>query len=149
VRLKLTVAGIALAVGCVVVYFRYVDKAAVCSLPAYWSMTGETPWGSAERYETGRVPVVLWRAVPGGYCYDSVFSDDLRKRSADVQATTVVVDYNVFSYFGKPRRHAVRAVGGMPVDRRSRQDSGMMEAPHSDRSMEPATDCEAQLLNNK
>ncbi len=148
-RFKLTVAGIALVVGCVVVCFRYVGNAAIRSLPAYWSMTGKTPWGTAERDETGRIPVVLWRAVPGGYCYDSVFSDNLRKRLADVQAATLVVDYNVFSDFGKPRRHSVRAVSGIPVNDRTRQDSGMMETAGADRTRRPATDCQTLLAGDR
>lgn len=147
-RIKLAVAGVILAVICVAVCLRYVDKTAIRSLPAYWSMTGEAPWGTAARDETGRIPVVFWQPTAGGYYYDAVFSDDLRKRLGALQATTVVVDYRVFSDFGRPRRRTIRAVNGIPVDNSSRQDSGMMEEPQNNRSRKPAADCEERLANH-
>jgi hypothetical protein len=62
--------------------------------------------------------------VPGGYATTRYILKELRERLATLHATTVDVDYNVFSDFGWPCRYTVRAVSGIPVDDHSRQDAG-------------------------
>ena len=148
-RVKLIVAGVAIAIICLTVDYKCVDKLVIDSLRAHWSTSGEAPWGTAERDENGSVPVVLWLPVPGRYCYDAVFSKELRERLAALHATTVDVDYNVLSDFGWPRRYTVRAVSGIPVDDHSRQDAGLMLdlEPPDDGSRGVETDCTRWLAN--
>jgi hypothetical protein len=149
VRAKLIVPVDVIEASCLAVVFVCVNRLGLRSLRAHWSTTGEAPWGTAERDENGGVPVVLWLPVPGGYCYDAVFSTDLRERLGASHAAIVVVDCNVFSDFGRPRRHTVKAVSGIPVDDRSRQDSGMMETPRDGRSKGIPTDCDSFLANSR
>jgi hypothetical protein len=146
--MKVIVAGAVLAVIGLIVDLAFIGKMATHSFPVHWSITGQTPWGTAQRDETTGVPVVLWSPVRGGYCYEAVFSTDLRDRLAARHTPTVVVDYNVFSDFGRPRRHTVRAVDGITVDEKSRQDSGMMETSRDHSSAEPP-DCEARLVTDR
>jgi hypothetical protein len=146
VRVKLAIAAIALVVG---VYLAadvmYERKPVVRSFPAHWSITGQVPWGTAARHENGDIPVVLWHPVRGGYCYDAVFSEDLRDRLATLRASTVAVDYSLFSdLWARPRRHTVKTVSGVPVDRFG-LDSGMIEAPGENETANVATSCEDLL----
>jgi len=115
------------------------DKLTVYARPESWSVSGEVPWGEATRSVNDEVPVVLWRAIRGGYCYDAVFSEALRRRLSTSHASLVVVDYNVFTDFGRPFRHTVRAVDGIRLDDKARQDGGMTEVSDLDG---PEENCE-------
>lgn len=148
-RAKLIIAAIALVGIFLTADVLYEGKPVVRSLPAYWSITGQVPWGTAARRENGEVPVVLWVPVRDGYCFDAVFSKDLRDSLAAVRATTVAVDYNLFSdLWGRPRRHTVKAVSGMPVDRFG-LDSAMILAPGENGTASAATNCDDRLANKK
>lgn len=142
-------AGVAVGLICLTVRFLSMDRPVVRSFRAHWSINGEVPWGTTERDKDGGFTVVVWHPVQGGYCYDAVFSKDLRNRLANLHAATVDVDYNLFSNFGRPRRHTVKSVDGISVDARSNQESGMMEEPNQDRSGPIRTDCESWLANNE
>src|ERR1700722_15212394 len=72
-----------------------------------WSV-GVAPWGDIETDEKGELPVVVYRRVDGGYCYDVVFSPKLTKRLEQSRKPTISVEYNVFSDFGHRRAYNVR-----------------------------------------
>jgi hypothetical protein len=139
VRIKLIVAGAAIAAAGLVVRLVWMNKLTVYARSESWSASGAVPWGKAARSVNDEVPVVLWRAIRGGYCYDAVFSEDLRRRLSTSHASIVVVDYNVFTDFGRAFRHTVRAVDGIRIDDNARQDGGMMEVPDLNG---PAENCE-------
>ena len=148
-RVKLIIAAVALVVVYLAAEVMYEPKPVVRSLPAYWSITGQVPWGTVARHEDGQIPVVLWFPVRDGYCFDAVFSEALRDSLATVHASTVAIDYNMFSdLWGRPRRHTVKAVSGMPVDR-FWLDSGMIEAPGDNGTASATTNCEDLLANKK
>jgi len=149
VRVKLIIAVIVLVGICLAADVLYERQPVVRSLPAYWSITGQLPWGTAARRENGEIPVVLWAPVRGGYCFDAVFSKDLRDSLATVRATTVAVDYNLFSdLWGRPRRHTVKTVSGMPVDRFG-LDSAMILAPGENGTASAATNCDDRLAHKQ
>ena len=144
-KTKLFVAVVVIVATGLAVRHMWLNKLAVHSLPARWSVNGEAPWGEVARNGNEGVPVVFWHRVHGGYCFDSVFSKDLRERLTSQHAPTLVVDYNVFADFGRPVRHRVRAVNGTRVDARSRQDSGLiLDSPASG----PTADCETWLSSD-
>lgn len=146
-RLKLTIAAFTLIAAYLIADLVYERRPVVRSLSAHWSITGDVPWGEAARHEDGEIPVVLWLPVRGGYCFDAVFSQDLRNRLAVVQASTVEVDYSLFSnLWGRPLRHTVRAVNGIQVDRFG-SDGGMILDPGNDGAAGMTTDCEAWFAN--
>ncbi len=78
-----------------------------------WAANGAVPWGHVETNEKGESPVVIYRRVDGGYCYDAVFSPELREKLAQSNKPTIVVEYNVFSDFGRRRSYNIRAIDGM------------------------------------
>jgi len=91
------------------------NKQTVNERPESWSVSGDVPWGEAARSVNNEVPVVLWRAIRGGYCYDAVFSEDLRRRLSTSRSSIVRID-------GK-----------------ARQEGGMIEVPDLNG---PTEDCE-------
>jgi len=66
----------------------------------------------------GSAPVVLYRRVGNGYCYDAFKSDELRQRLAPKESRTVAVEYNIFSDFGKERSCNARSVDGLLLSNR-------------------------------
>jgi hypothetical protein len=78
-----------------------------------WSANGTAPWGRVQVGEKGDPPVVVYRMVNQGYCYDALFSPELKARLAASSKPIITVDYNVFSDFGRERGYNIRAVDGM------------------------------------
>lgn len=77
-----------------------------------WSANGVTPWGEVETDSRGEPPVVLYRSVNGGYCYDAVFSSELKVKLSALKDPTANVEYNIFSDFGREKSYNLRAVDG-------------------------------------
>jgi hypothetical protein len=51
----------------------FTRKVSVVAFAMNWTANGVAPWGTVETDEKGAVPVVIYREVDGGYCYDAVF----------------------------------------------------------------------------
>jgi hypothetical protein len=108
---------IAISFGLVVIAFGvdrlWTNKVAVHEYSMNWSANGAAPWGHVETNEKGESPVVIYRRVDGGYCYDAIFSPELSEKLAQSKEPTVAVEYNVFSDFGHPRGYNIRAIDGI------------------------------------
>jgi len=85
-----------------------------------WSTNGSAPWGNVERDEKGQTPVVIYRSVDGGYCYDAIFSPVLKGKLSDSTKSVVTVEYNVFSDFGRKRGYNIRSIDGLVFNEGSR-----------------------------
>jgi RNA polymerase sigma-70 factor (ECF subfamily) len=89
------------------------NKLAVRACSMNWSANGQVPWEPVESDERGRAPVVLDRKVAGGYCYDVIFSPELKDRLIKLNRPAVPVEYNVVSDFGRVRGYNIRSVDGL------------------------------------
>jgi hypothetical protein len=78
-----------------------------------WSANGVAPWGDVERNEKGETPILLYRNVDGGYCFDALFSSELKSQLRESNKSPVHVEYNVFSDFGHRRSYNIRSVDGL------------------------------------
>jgi hypothetical protein len=90
----------------------FTRKVSVVAFAMNWTANGVAPWGTVERDEKGAVPVVIYRKVDGGYCYDAVFSPELKAR-LDGPNKVINVEYNVFSDFGLRRGYNIRSIDGL------------------------------------
>lgn len=91
----------------------FTDKLAIHSFTMNWSADGVAPWGAVETDSKGEPPVVVYRSVNGGYCYDAVFSSELKVKLSASNKATAAVEYNVFSDFGRERSYNLHAVDGL------------------------------------
>jgi hypothetical protein len=91
----------------------WTNEVAVHEYSMNWTANGVAPWGQVETNPKGESPVVIYRRVDGGYCYDAVFSPELRGQLAQSNKPTISVQYNVFSDFGHRRGYNIRAIDGM------------------------------------
>ncbi len=91
----------------------FTDRLAIHSYSMNWSANGVAPWGRVETDEKGESPIVIYRSVYGGYCYDAIFSSELKTRLITSNKTAITVEYNVFSDFGHERGYNVRSVDGL------------------------------------
>jgi len=98
----------------------FTNKVAIHTYSMSWSTNGSAPWGSVERDERGQTPVVVYRSVGGGYCYDAIFSPELKGKLSDSNRPVVTVEYNVFSDFGRERGYNIRSVDGLVFNEGSR-----------------------------
>jgi len=90
----------------------FTNKITVRSHQMYIAIDGHAPWGDVGDAGTAS-PVVLYRRVGAGYCYVAFDSSELRRRLMPKSGQEVVVEYNVFSDFGKERGYNVRSVDGL------------------------------------
>lgn len=91
----------------------FTNKLAIHTYSMDWSASGSAPWGNVQTDEKGQPPVVIYRNVGGGYCYDAIFSPELRAKLTASDKTLVTVEYNVFSDFGHERGYNIRSVDGL------------------------------------
>jgi hypothetical protein len=78
-----------------------------------WTANGVVPWGEVEKDARGTFPVILYRRLGESYCYDAVFSPELRNQLSQSKAPVIEVAYNVIRDFGKLRGYNIRSVGGL------------------------------------
>ena len=82
----------------------------------YVALNGHAPWGDVgPEWSDGSLPIVLYRRLGDGYCYDTFQSEELRRRLASKDGHTVKVEYNNFSDFGKERSYNVKSVDGLQL----------------------------------
>lgn len=117
----------------------FTNKVAIHTYSMNWSTNGSAPWGSVERDENGQTPVVVYRSVGGGYCYDAIVSPELKAKLSGSNKPLVTVEYNVFSDFGHERSYNIRSIDGLVFNEGSRRvQSGegyggyIMNGPSSD-----------------
>ena len=91
----------------------WTNKVAVHEYSMNWSANGIAPWGHVETNEKGESPAVIYRRVDGGYCYDAIFSRELREKLAQANKPIISVEYNVFSDFGHQRSYNIRSIDGV------------------------------------
>ena len=78
------------------------------------ALDGHAPWGEVgPEWHDGSPPVVVFRRMGDGYCYDAFHSSELRARLAPKAGGMVRVEYNTFSDFGREHSYNVRSVDGM------------------------------------
>jgi hypothetical protein len=92
----------------------FTNKVTVRTYQMYVAVNGHAPWGDVgPEWSDGSAPIVLYRRVGNGYCYDAFKSEELRQRLAPKDSHTVTVEYNIFSDFGKDRSYNVRSIDGV------------------------------------
>jgi hypothetical protein len=91
----------------------FTNKLAVHVYQMNWSIDGEAPWGQVQLGQDGQTPVLVYRRVPHGYCYDAVFSPELTARLIGSNASTVMVEYNTFRDFGRESSYNIHSVDGL------------------------------------
>jgi hypothetical protein len=89
------------------------NRLSVVAYSMNWSTNGEVPWGGPLKTDEQGETVVVYRKVDGGYCFDAVFSPELKVRLIIVNKSTITVEYNVFSDFGHRRGYNLRTVAGL------------------------------------
>jgi len=92
----------------------FTNKVTVRTYQMNVALNGHAPWGDVgPEWPDRSAPIVLYRRVGDGYCYDAFKSDELRQRLVPKDSHTVTVEYNIFSDFGKERSYNVRSVDGL------------------------------------
>jgi len=91
----------------------FTNKLSIHSYSMNWSVNGIAPWGHVETDEKGESPVVVYLNTNGGYCYDAIFSPELKARLSASNKPVVTVEYNIFSDFGHKRSYNIHAVDGL------------------------------------
>jgi hypothetical protein len=94
-----------------------------------WSADGKVPWGPLDPNWSSEIPVVVYRTINDYYCFDAIFSSELKAQLAASNKTLVTVEYDVFRFraFGLKRPYDIRSVDGMVFNdglRNIRPDSG-------------------------
>lgn len=115
---------VAISLGLVLLAFvvdrTFTNKLAIHTYSMNWSTSGSAPWGNVQLDEKGQPPVVIYRSVGGGYCYDAIFSPELKAKLTASGKTAVNVEYNVFSDFGRERGYNIHSVDGLVFNDGSR-----------------------------
>jgi hypothetical protein len=109
---------IVISVGLVVLAFvvdrRFTNQAAVKVLNMGFALDGQAPWGQVGPLsESGQPLVVLYIRAGDSYCYDAVYSAELRNRLRESESRSVRVEYNTVSDFGRERGYNLRSVAGL------------------------------------
>jgi hypothetical protein len=92
----------------------FTNRTSIHSYQMNVAINGHAPWGDVGPEWSGNsLPIVLYRRVGDGYCYDAFQSEELRQRLSSKDGRTVEVEYNIFSDFGKERSYNVRSVDGL------------------------------------
>ena len=105
----------------------FTNRFAVHSYEMSWSTNGFAPWGQVQLGEDGQPPVLVYRRVQHGYCYDAVFSSELKARLLGSRKSTITVEYNTFRDFGRERGYNIHSVDGLVFnegDRVIREEEG-------------------------
>ena len=92
--------------------FTNVNK--IVAVQMDWTDDGRAPWGDVGPItEDGQPLVVLYRRVGGSYCYDALYSSELRDHLQGARQKPVRVKYNTSRDFGKVRGTNIRSVSGL------------------------------------
>jgi hypothetical protein len=108
----------------------FTNKSAVVAYQMNWSADGRLPWLATaqntdrpdNRDDAGRV--IVYRKLGDSYCYDSFDSPELAQRLRAGGQNVVMVEYTVFSDFGKRRAYNVRSVDGFVFGNKANEIHG-------------------------
>lgn len=99
----------------------FTNKVSVRRYEMHVAVNGHAPWGDVgPEWSDGIAPIVVYRRVGDDYCYDAFKSEELRQRLAQKEGSTVTVEYNIFSDFGRERSYNVRSVDGLLLNDQQR-----------------------------
>ncbi len=98
---------------------KFTNVMTVSKYEMEWSINAEAPWGEVgPAIEDGQPVVILYRRVADSFCYDAIYSSELRKHLAEQSKRYVTVEYNRFSDFGREGRYDIRSVDGLLINER-------------------------------
>jgi hypothetical protein len=117
-RRGLTVAPLIVSICFILVGFwvdrTFTQKIKVRAYDMHWSVDGQVPWGNSGPLEqNGKPLVVVYRNLDGGYCYDALYSTELKQTLLKDAPPTVRVEYDLFINFGKETGYNIRSVDGV------------------------------------
>jgi hypothetical protein len=120
----------------------WTNKVQVHEYSMNWTANGTAPWGQVETDEKGESPVVVYRSVDGGFCYDAIFSPELKEKLMRSNEPAVVVEYDVFSDFGHERGYNIHSIDGVVFNEGDRNlRSGEMYGGYIETDASRAVDC--------
>jgi hypothetical protein len=107
---------------CILIAFgvdrTFTNRVHLRTLTMDWTADGTTPWGDPPNPgPNGQSPVLIYTAVPNGYCYDALFSEALRAHLMSLHKNSIKVVYNEFTTFGTPSGYNIQSVEGMVVNK--------------------------------
>ena len=108
-----TMFGIAFVVNLFFFIQRATRTVKVQHVTANWTASERLPWGESAHIEQGRVPVTIFYQTGRGYCFDFIFSEQVKQALDATQQPHIDVAYNVFSYRGKYAGYEVASVAGI------------------------------------
>ena len=103
--------------------WRFSRVIAVRRYDMQWNLDGEAPWGGrivdyADKplpmTENGEALVSIWRPVADGFCWNALYSNEVRDRLQRSGNGTTVVEYNSITDFGNWAGATLKSVAGVP-----------------------------------
>jgi hypothetical protein len=92
------------------------DRVSIRKYEMSVALDGKAPWGDVgPESETDEAPTVLYRKVGESYCYTAFQLPKLRDRLEREKRSLVMVEYNVFTTFGREGAYTLRSVDGVPL----------------------------------
>ena len=91
----------------------FIDVTAVHSFSMKWTIDGSAPWGRVDFDKEKGPPVVLYRENDGGYCFDVMYSDELKRKLVESNKPSVMVVYASYKDFGRERGYNLVSVEGL------------------------------------
>ena len=98
-----------------------VNETAVHTFPMKWTVDGSAPWGHVDFDKKKGPPVVLYREYERGYCFDVLYSDELRRRLIESNKPSVMVEYVAYKDFGRERGYNLVSVEGLVFNQGGRE----------------------------
>jgi hypothetical protein len=90
-----------------------INETAVHTFPMKWTVDDSAPWGHVDFDKTKGPPIVLYREYDGGYCFDVLYSDELRRKLIEINKPSVRVIYSSYKDFGRERGYNLVSVEGL------------------------------------
>lgn len=98
-----------------------IDQADVHSFSMKWTVNGSAPWGHVDFEAKRGPPIVLYRDYERGYCFDVLYSEELRRRLIESNKPTVMVKYTALRNFGRERGYNLVSVDGWVFNQGGRE----------------------------
>lgn len=98
-----------------------IDQADAHSFSMKWTVDGSAPWGHVDFDAKKGPPIVLYREYERGYCFDVLYSEELRRRLIESNKPTVMVEYMALRDFGRERGYNLVSVDGWVFNQGGRE----------------------------
>jgi hypothetical protein len=99
----------------------FTNKITVRVVDMEWALEGRTPWGEVGPLTSNGQPlVVLYNRFGDSYCYDDVYSSELRDQLLASGSRFARVQYNTFWDFGRERSYNLGSVTGLRFNDKQR-----------------------------